>query len=333
MQLHPSPSQILELWLVYTSSVDIFTKIVHRPTVTKMLRIAKDHTDSLDPATEVLMVSIYLAAINILEEHEVLSRFGAGKDSLISSYQSALDSFLHAADSSKSMSLEILQATVIYLVSFDFRNKVEILSLTSISQACLRRQPGPGTTIPSVFALAVKFARRLGLDDSENYTTVTPFEAEMRRRAWWMICRHESAFAEESRKRRSSIMNETDVPFPMNYNDDDLDPDMIILPTPRIGLTEMSFPLMALENNRMTAKIALRLLLKKERIKDFTSSAQEMVRSSSLREETRDLYEGTKRKIEQEILQYCDYTRPFDWLLLLVGKIILVSSWILNPTI
>lgn len=295
-----------------------------------MLLHAKDHTDTLEPATEALMISIYLAAINTLEAHEVLSRFGAGKDTLISTYQSALDSLLLVADSSNSISLEIMQATVIYLVSLCTPIAMKVVSLTLILQACLRRQPGPGAGIPSLFALAVKFARRLGLDNPDTYATVTPFEAEMRRRAWWMMCRNESAFAEEFRKRRSSIMNETDVPLPMNCNDDDLDHNMAALPTPRVGLTEMSFALMALENHRMTARIALRLLSKKERATNFALNAQEMMRSRSLREETRDLWEGTKTKIEREILQYCDYTRPLDWLLLLIGKVILVSPRLLN---
>lgn len=143
----------------------------------------------------------------------------------------------------------------------------------------------------------------------------------MRRRVWWMICRHESAYAEEVNTRKTSIMLDTDIALPKNYNDDDLDPNMPSLPSPRVGITDMSFVLLAVENVRTVARLAYNLLQKSEML-----GPSEMKRSRSLREQSRELWGQTRNRIEREILQFCDASRPFDLLLLIVSKIVMVSS-------
>lgn len=41
--------------------------------------------------------------------------------------------------------------------------------------------------------------------------------------------------------------------------------------------------------------------------------------------ETRRYVEDIKTEIEQEILSKCDASRPFEWLILLIGRVVLVS--------
>lgn len=89
-----------------------------------------------------------------------------------------------------------------------------------------------------------------------NYENLTPFNAEMSRRAWWGLCRHESSYAEELNKRSSSIMQTADIPLPRNYNDEDLYPEMLGLPTPRSGLTDISLCLLNLEAIRLVSSLA-----------------------------------------------------------------------------
>lgn len=43
--------------------------------------------------------------------------------------------------------------------------------------------------------------------------------------------------------RRSPIAQTTNVPLPSNFDDNDLSPNMTILPAPRTSLTDMSFAL------------------------------------------------------------------------------------------
>lgn len=115
--LHPSPVQILELWLIYTTQVDIMTKIIHCPSVSSMILVAKDNTGALNPSREAFMLSIYLAALNVLEPAEVVSRFGTAKEKLTSLYQNTITNLISAAYNSSSVNLEMLQATVIHMVS------------------------------------------------------------------------------------------------------------------------------------------------------------------------------------------------------------------------
>ena len=153
--VHPPPFEILELWIIYITSVDIITKVIHTPSVAETVRLVRHCPSASNPSTEALMFSIYIAAINTLDPQETISRFGADKEVLMTRYQLPLYQLLNTADVSGIASLEMLQAAIV-LVS------------------CLRRQPGPGVTIPSVFALGVRLARRLGLDDVGTYATLTP---------------------------------------------------------------------------------------------------------------------------------------------------------------
>ena len=69
--LHPLPSQIPYIWQVYQENVDAIIKVLHVPTMSKMIRDLRNNMDALTPSTEALMFSIYYAAITSLEEDEV----------------------------------------------------------------------------------------------------------------------------------------------------------------------------------------------------------------------------------------------------------------------
>lgn len=70
-KLHPLPSQIPFIWQVYVENVDPLVKILHVPTMNAIIRKIRSDMDSLTPALEALMFSIYYAAITSLEDDEV----------------------------------------------------------------------------------------------------------------------------------------------------------------------------------------------------------------------------------------------------------------------
>lgn len=72
--LHPLPSQIPYIWQVYRENVDPILKVIHAPTVSKLIKDIRDNMDNLTPSTEALMFSIYYAAVTSLDEDEVCSR-------------------------------------------------------------------------------------------------------------------------------------------------------------------------------------------------------------------------------------------------------------------
>jgi len=75
-EFHPLPSQIPFLLDVFSENVNAVIRIVHIPTVTKMVReLRGSDMKSLTPANEALLFSIYYAAITSMEEDYVSSHW------------------------------------------------------------------------------------------------------------------------------------------------------------------------------------------------------------------------------------------------------------------
>lgn len=71
---HPLPSQIPFLLNIYSENVNLFTQIVHMPTLTKIVRDLRGaDASSLPPAQEALLFAVYYAAVTSMEEDDVSS--------------------------------------------------------------------------------------------------------------------------------------------------------------------------------------------------------------------------------------------------------------------
>jgi hypothetical protein len=70
---YPLPSQMLFLWQIYTDNVDPFIKILHRPTMTKVIQEIRTSYDSLNTSMRTLVLAISFAAIMSLEDEEASS--------------------------------------------------------------------------------------------------------------------------------------------------------------------------------------------------------------------------------------------------------------------
>jgi hypothetical protein len=69
--LHPLPSQIPFIWQVYQENVDPILKVIHVPSMSKVIKELRYNLDGLTPSMEALMFSIYYASITSLDEEEV----------------------------------------------------------------------------------------------------------------------------------------------------------------------------------------------------------------------------------------------------------------------
>ncbi len=69
--LHPLPSQMLFLWQIYMDNVDPFMKVLHVPTMTKVISELRGSYQSLGASMQALVLVISLAAIMSLEDEEV----------------------------------------------------------------------------------------------------------------------------------------------------------------------------------------------------------------------------------------------------------------------
>lgn len=71
-ELQPLPSQIPFLLDVFSDNVNLYFRIIHGPTVVKMVRDLRGKAmTNLSPSSEALLFSIYYAAIISMEEDDV----------------------------------------------------------------------------------------------------------------------------------------------------------------------------------------------------------------------------------------------------------------------
>ena len=69
--LHPLPSQIPFMWQIFQENVDPIVKVLHVPTMNRLIRDVRNNLDTLTPPTEALMFSIYYAAMTSMNDEEV----------------------------------------------------------------------------------------------------------------------------------------------------------------------------------------------------------------------------------------------------------------------
>ncbi len=77
--LHPLASQISYMWQIFQENVDPLVKVLHVPTINKLIRQVRTSLENLTPATEALMFAMYYAAVISLDEEEVKTNFAADK--------------------------------------------------------------------------------------------------------------------------------------------------------------------------------------------------------------------------------------------------------------
>ncbi|KAK9312808.1 transcription factor domain protein [Lipomyces starkeyi] len=212
--LHPLPSQMLFLWQIYIDKVDPFMKVLHVPTMTKVIRELRGSYHSLGPNMQALLLVISLAAIMSLEDEEVHVNFNIDKDQLVARYRLSTEQALEQADFLNNPDIIVLQALTIYLGVLQHTG--ETRSAWFLAGVLVR------------VAVSMKLNR-----DSSHFANVTPFEIEMRRRLWWHICfiDSQSEDVQVSEYKLSEGMFDTEIPA----NTDDAKLDTLMSKPPAVA--------------------------------------------------------------------------------------------------
>ncbi|KAI1497968.1 fungal-specific transcription factor domain-containing protein [Biscogniauxia marginata] len=227
-KLHPLPSQIPFIWQVYTENVDPLVKILHVPSMSKIIREQRSNMSNIPPGMEALLFSIYYAAITSMEEEEVKENFGAEKGQLIHRYRFATEQALAKANFLTSSELVVAQAFVLFLV--------------------LVRRYDDTRFAWTLTGLAIRMAQSLGIHrEGTHFENLSPFDVEMRRRLWWAICVVDLRSAEDQGTELTISDRTFDTQYPLNINDADINPDMTDFPEERKGATDMTFCLIRYE--------------------------------------------------------------------------------------
>lgn len=234
--LRPLPSQIPFLLDIFSENVNIVARIIHMPTIRKMIRETRSSGSSLSPANDALMFSIYYAAVTSMEEEDVMTNFGSTKAELNLKYRLGLEHALAKADFLNDPNIVLVQAFAIFLM-------------------LVRRHDSP-RYVWMMTGLLIRMAHALGIHrDGSRFPHMTPFEVEQRRRLWWMISVIDLRASEDQGTEFTISRDSFDTKMPLNINDEDLDPDTKEMPPARESLTDMSFALAMLELSDVSKQI------------------------------------------------------------------------------
>ena len=110
--LHPPPAQLTALFFFYQQNVDPMVKILHIPSLRKLVMTAAANIDAIPSGNyvEALLFAMYYSAVTSLTEEECLHKFHDGKSSLLARYRSGTESALSNADLLCTKEIGTLQA-------------------------------------------------------------------------------------------------------------------------------------------------------------------------------------------------------------------------------
>ncbi|ORY68879.1 fungal-specific transcription factor domain-containing protein [Pseudomassariella vexata] len=238
-EFQPLPSQVPFLLDVFSENVNLLYQIVHMPTVRSMApssRGRNSNTTTLTLANEALLFSIYYAAITSMEEDDIMMNFGSTKANLNLKYRLGLEHALAAADFLNAPELVLVQAFSIFLF-------------------LVRRHDSP-RYVWMMTGLLIRMAQALGMHrDGSHFHHLTPFEVEMRRRVWWVVCILDVRASEDQGIDLTISSGSFDTRTPINLNDADISPDTKITPTECQGFTDMTFPMLSIEMCEITRRM------------------------------------------------------------------------------
>lgn len=294
---HPPPERIHQLCQIFIENVDPLTKIVHVPTLRPAIQKAASNIETIPRSFEALMFAIYGAAVMSLKTDDCKQRLGEPRKTLLSRYISATNAALSRAKFMGTISLVVLQALVLHLLSVrDIYEPRAVWSLTGV---------------------AVRIAQSMGLERDGVTLGLPPFETEMRRRIWWLLKTHDFRTAELCglAKFRDIDTGAESTKGPTNVNDDQLYPGMPSLPAASNTLTDVAFVAMRYELANFAAGRIARF---RQQGKD--PSQWHLHASGSDKLEIDEALKDVEEILETKYLRYCDPSQPLHLLTMMMAR-------------
>ncbi|KAK8062189.1 transcriptional regulator family: Fungal Specific TF [Apiospora hydei] len=235
--LHPLPSQVSYLLDVFSDNVNFMAQAVHMPSVSKLARDMRTKgTTSLTPSNEALLFAIYYAAITSMEEDDVQSNFGASKSDLNHRFRVGFESAVARADFLNAPNITLVQAFIAFL--------------------CLARRHDSPRYVWMMVGIVIRMAQSIGLHrDGSHFPNLSPFEVEVRRRAWWALYMLDLRSSEDQGTDFTIAHDSFDTKIPLNINDTDIEPGMKEAPKARVGVTDTTYTYVSIEYTSTTRKL------------------------------------------------------------------------------
>ena len=217
---HPSLSQAVALFSIFTESVAPLVRVFHMPTLSQIYWDTIASLDSLDKNTEALLFAIYYSAVISIGQDQCMSILGVTREVALENNRFAIEQAMARANLLNTQSMVLLQAAVLFLTA-------------------LRNEDDSRTTW-SLTSLIFHIAQTMGLHRDGTVFGLKPFETELRRRLWWHICSLDTRSSEYHGYEPIVQEFAFDTRPPLHINDSDLHPDMTEPPAERDEVTDMT---------------------------------------------------------------------------------------------
>ncbi|EAW19513.1 putative C6 transcription factor [Aspergillus fischeri NRRL 181] len=275
---HPSYEEATELWNMYVQNVEPLCKVLHVPTVAKMVDTVAKQPSAASKSDECLLFAIYYFAVFSMSDADCLQLFNQTKNHLMSTYRTAICQALVNASWLKSTAMPILQAYTLFLIAM--RTQID------------------SHTFWILTGVAIRLAQRIGLHRDGESLGLPPFEVQMRRRLFWQLLPLDGYAGQVCGTGISISPSSWDTKPPLNINDDQIFPGMTQKPQEQRGASEMIFCLSRIELSNFYIRTGVKM-------KEIGGTIQ-----FKDAEEIERLIDEVEDFIETKFLRYCDILKP-----------------------
>lgn len=182
----------------------------------------------------------------------------------------------------------------------DFLNAPNLTLIQAfIAFLCLARRHDSPRYIWMMVGIVIRMAQSIGLHrDGSHFPSLSPFEVEVRRRAWWALYMLDMRSSEDQGTDLTIGQDDGfDTKIPLNINDSDIEPGMKEPPRERVGVTDTTYAFVSIEYCRTTSRLLF--LEMKNGAPDF----------DRLRHLLDDMYEKLDRECFQHVAQIGEVRR------------------------
>lgn len=298
-RFHPTPEQISICWGLFKANVDPVLKLLHIPHYENMVSQASLDLDHVSRPIELLMFTIYFSAITALSPDDCMLQLGMEKHAALRKYRFAVEQALARAGFLNTQELVVLQSMLLFLT-------------------CVRRSDDT-RYVWTLTGLLIRLAQGLGVHRDGQQFGLSPFETEMRRRLWWQISSIDVRASEDQGSDPSIAEQSFDTKFPLNINDEDIDPGMKETPNEHEGATEMTFDLIRFSMGTTVRRLSYAPV--------GEGRCKTMNASQGIEDKER-MIEDLHQYLERKYLQHCDMNVPLHWVAATVARLILAKMWL-----
>lgn len=274
----------------YFTNVDPIFKILHRPsTLSSIIASTRNFSGLPDNGViELLMLCMYFAAVTSLSPQECQQTYHQDSKALLAKLRYAAERAFARENLLATNEFAVLQAFALYLIALRIHSKTR--STWTLS------------------ALVLRIAHSFGIHKDACVRNLSFFEAQQRRLLWWQIMVLDVRVAEDQSTQPMIYDGSFDTSMPLNINDDDYGPHTNESVPEFPGLTDMT-----LSHVTHKSLFTFRKLLFPSHIS--ATQKEQMVVNLSL-------------EFESQYFQKCDVNVPNQWLLLMIGRLLILKMWL-----